>query len=39
METRWLSNVSSSLMLIVPYSLPSWKSDLSENKALLLQVS
>lgn len=39
MENRWLSNVSSSLMLIVPYSLPSWKSDLSENMVLLLKVS
>lgn len=39
MENRCLSNVSSSLMLIVPYSLPSWKSDLSENMALLLKVS
>lgn len=39
METRWLGNVSRSLMLIVPYSLPSFKSDLSENMALLLKVS
>lgn len=39
METRWLGNVSNTLMVIVPYSLPSLKSDLSENMALLLQVS
>lgn len=39
METRWLGNVRSTLMLIVPYSLPSSKSDLSENMALLLRVS
>lgn len=38
METRWLGNVSSSLMLIVPYSLPSLKSDLSENMAILFKV-
>lgn len=39
METRWLGNVSTTLMVIVPYSLPSLKCDLSENMALLLQVS
>jgi len=39
METRWLGNVSSSLMLIASYSLPCLKSDLSENMALLLKVS
>lgn len=39
MESRWLGNVSNTLMLIVPYSLLSLKSDLSENMALLLKVS